>query len=478
VGTRRRFVLLFGAASSAVALVLAACVGDQPSLPLSTPDGAAPTADTGTPASDAADSAPPCTCASANSLACSGSTTDCVFGCSTDGGAHCAVIHPAGGGLSPDFLLRKDVDDIVIAENKRFDTETGAIGVDSLQRQANKDPLSFEVKDGIGFQIVSLDASHKIAVWVARNITVNDGHQITFRSSSNAAALVATEDIDLAGVIDVRGRQTNGEVCGDEGGSRIGIAGPGGGSGGNDVTPAGGPGAGHAAPNQQGGASGGGYGATGGNGGGGSTAGGAAYGDQALSLLLGGSGGGGAAPLGGSYNGVGGGGGGAIQLLAMRSIVIHGTGGINAGGCGGKRGGDGDGGVGGAGGSGGAILIEAPTFELRDTAVLAVNGGSGASNTQDGENGTLNAEPPETPTPTLAGCGRAGNGGAGLTYAGGNGTAASPASTCGGGAGGGSVGRIRIHNRTGEFTVPGSAIISPTLGAPGSTSTVGTLDVR
>ncbi|MBW2457595.1 MAG: hypothetical protein JRI68_24025, partial [Deltaproteobacteria bacterium] len=92
--------------------------------------------------------------------------------------------------------------------------------------------------------------------------------------------------------------------------------------------------------------------------------------------LLGGSGGaGGSIAQGGpSTPGGGGPGGGALQITAAGTLIISGTGQINAGAEGGRQGTNG----GGSGaGAGGAMLLEAPTVTVSVGAVLAANGGGG-----------------------------------------------------------------------------------------------------
>ncbi|MCW5837408.1 MAG: hypothetical protein KIS78_33750, partial [Labilithrix sp.] len=136
------------------------------------------------------------------------------------------------------------------------------------------------------------------------------------------------------------------------------------------------------------------------------------------------------------------------------------------------------GGAGGGGGSGGAILIETPTLEMRTNGVLAANGGAGGGaasggDGQPGQFGDTVALPGST-----TGYGFSGSGAA-RTSATGSSAGSAPSTSTSGGAGGGAAGRIRINNRSGSYTVPSGATISPSLTIVSDPpSTVGTLDVR
>ena len=216
------------------------------------------------------------------------------------------------------------------------------------------------------------------------------------------------------------------------------------------------------------GAAGGGHAATGGSGGqnGEGTAGqigGIAHGDPTLIPLTigcaGGVGGDGGAS---NHGGHGGFGGGAIELAAQTSIRINGrmiaagggAGGgavsvMNAVGCNGNVA---CAGGGGGGGAGGAILLEAPSIDVAQPAIVCAVGGGG------GEGGDS----------AIAGVGQAGTdgsctggtGGSSIRAGGdgGNGSISGPASPgmqggttatpTGGGGGGGAPGRIRIHATT------------------------------
>jgi hypothetical protein len=399
----------------------------------------------------------------------------CSFECmAVDGGAKCTQIHPTPPVDTFDLAL-PGTTDVTLTTSTRFAVETGAI--DNL-RPPNKDPLTPEVSSGIGFRLAKASTGVYVGIWSFKSLTVEGGVTVRF-TAGNPAALVAASALTVAGILDARGYDVNGKLCVD------GVSGPGGGAGGVAGKNGAGAGAGKAATPStaySGGPSGGAFGGTGGAGGAGSNAAtnpgaaaAAAYGAPALSPILAGSGGGGAYAAGG-------GGGGAIQLVAGTRVVIGGgaaVGGVNAGGCNGHGGVFGS--AGSAGGSGGAILIEAPALDMKANGVLAANGGGGATGggAADPTAGQLSSNPAFGAI--INGYGYGGNGGAGTTANGGNGTAAPVGASGAGGAGGGAVGHVRINNRSGSFTPPTPASVSPALGLPAPTnppSTVGVLDVR
>jgi hypothetical protein len=191
------------------------------------------------------------------------------------------------------------------------------------------------------------------------------------------------------------------------------------------------------------------------------------YGEPTLNPLIGGSGGAGVS----SYSG--GGGGGAFHLVVGGSVTIGdglANGGINAGGCPGVD--PSMGSPGGGGGSGGAVIVETPIIDIKQNAGIAANGGTGGPGAAGKiENSITQA------FATGGGYGSPGSGGGGMSPTGQDGYAM-PASGYSGGGGGGGAGRIRINTRTGNFSPPGTAVISPAANAPGSPATVGKLDVR
>ena len=189
---------------------------------------------------------------------------------------------------------------------------------------------------------------------------------------------------------------------------------------------------------------------------GGNTNGGVAYGTPEIKPLLGGSSGGDALDQGGA-------GGGAIQLISGLSVTIASTGTIHVGGGGSTFGGNG-------GGSGGAILLEAPTVDVRGT--LAANGGSGSANSGSGaasSNGSpdATAAPGGTTTSTTSTGAYVNLGGAGSAAASVDGAAGQYTLNPGGGledlggGGGGGAGRIRINTTSGAASIAGTATLSP-----------------
>jgi hypothetical protein len=147
----------------------------------------------------------------------------------------------------------------------------------------------------------------------------------------------------------------------------------------------------------------------------------------------------------------GGGGGGAVQLVALRSVTLTGTGFIDVSGGGGMKSA--------GGGSGGLVIIEAPVVRVDGaTTGITANGGSGGGcdmNGTDGGRTTAAASGPVCPPY---------NGGAGGTGV------IDPQSSplCTGtcalgshyGGGGGSAGRLRVITRDGSYTLGNNPIVS------------------
>lgn len=464
--------------------ILTACIGDAASDGLSPhdeQDGGSGHGEGGALVDD--DAASPCSprCLDPSTLlACDGTTVTCQFDCVDRGTPHCTEIYPSGA-ITKEMLAVAGTRAITFSTTKA-NTETGAI--DNF-RPANDDPLKLEIKQGIGFQLVSIDEEHRLAVWIFESFTVPVGEEIHF-TRQNAVGFVSQTDAQIYGTIDLRGYNSGSVLCGLEtiGGVSVVVGGPGAWVGGLDDASAPGPGAGGlpttTEPFYIPGPGGAGYGVKGGVGGNGKDAGfekggqaGEPYGKGTLVPLLGGSGGGGV------RNASGGGGGGAFHLVAKKKVVIgDGThsGGINAGGCGGQGGSMG--GPGGGGGSGGAVLIEAPSLDIRPSGVIAVNGGGGgAGGGIVGPAGQLSGSV-VYPTHPGGSYGASGYGGAGSQQTTGGNASPAPASGYSGGSGGGGVGRIRINNRTGSYTPPPNATISPSPQSANSTTTFGELDVH
>jgi hypothetical protein len=297
--------------------------------------------------------------------------------------------------------------------NPLFNTDTGAL-LDGNGQPVEIPGLALaEVVQGPSFPPISILSVRSLRLGVAQHWRI---------TGTRALAVVSAGDIALSGVIDLcGGRMDRAE------------AGPGGFAGGSHDQPAQGPGAPRAT------SSGGGHLSPGGASGTG--AGGTAYGNAALSPLVGGSGG----AQGSHWWIAGGGGGGAIEFVAQGAVRIEAGGGVTACGAAGQDPNASDH-TGSGGGAGGAILIEAPTVEVRG--VLAANGGGGAGagiRTSSAAAGALDD------TPAAGGVGSLGSGGVG-----GAGSSAPGAAT--GGGGGGSAGRIRIRTR-GQPLIEG--VISP-----------------
>ncbi len=452
-GMRLRSLLL----TTLSLLCINACVGDSQIVPVDSGVDTGGGNDTGT--GDGATCTPACSNATTfHSCTAQGDQT-CALGCVTTPGAHCAVMQPAGPVVAAD-LIAPLVGDLVITSSTVFHTDTGVI--DGI-RAANAAAGTYEVASDIGFKLF---AGSNVGVFTVKNFTIND--TIVGVASGNASiAIVAGDKIILQGTLDARGYKGS-SLCGV---SPPGAVGPGGTQGGqaagNDGTGAGG---GKGA--DIGGGGGGGFGGRGGDG---------QHNTGELSdpFTAGGSSVPFALPVSGGFGGggmgagAGGGGGGAVQLVAANEIRIGGgtqPGGVNVGGCGGYGGLNGSlpNTGGGGGGAGGEILVQSPLFTMLAKGTLAANGGAGGSGGGFGNAG-LFSDQVATPTP-VNGSTTKGPGGAGGAAAALDGADAGANTSTFGGGGGGAVGRVRIDNASGTFTVPSGAIISPTLGSSASSA--------
>jgi hypothetical protein len=200
-----------------------------------------------------------------------------------------------------------------------------------------------------------------VAVFTFDSVTIGTGQGVV-AGGTRPVALLSKTDVSISGsgVVNASGVF----AAGDFGGA----GGPGGGAGatgGGNGFPGGGPGGGLRS-------GGGGFGGSGGDGYLG--IGGGPYGDL-ISSLVGGSGGGGARSVTGiAGSGGGGGGGGGVEIGALGTIAIGGSGVLADGGRGGNHGGGGLP-VGGGGGSGGGIFLHAPTVSLAGQ--VSARGGQG-----------------------------------------------------------------------------------------------------
>jgi hypothetical protein len=397
-----------------------------------------------------------------------GAVTACALGCSEAGAPHCRQFVPTGIATLADLSVAGVASVALDAGVALFNTDTGAIN-GALSRAPNVVFSNQEVLSGIGFHQTGDGGVFSFA-----SLTIPSGAILQIYGST-PAALAASGDITVDGLIDVRPMDATGQVCAPGTG---GAGGGQGGAGGSGIPPflgglsGGGPGAGGGGSRKAngtvgGGGGGAGHGADGGLPSQGSDAygpglAGLAYGSPALVPFWGGSGGGG----GGQPGAVGGGGGGAVQLVSASVVTVGNAaspGGVHAGGCGGLGSATGAG-----GGSGGTILIEAPTVQLAAQCVLAANGGGGGNTNGDaGQDGTFDAG-------IAYGAGSAlfqlqgGNGGAGNTPGGGTAIPIGPPgppinATSDGNGGGGAAGLIRINTPSGAPSIHPNVVISPTL---------------
>ena len=299
----------------------------------------------------------------------------------------------------------------------------------------------------LGFKIATQSDGSKVAVYVAKSVTIQAGKSLSI-AGSHPLVFIALETITIGGALNGNSREDVGVAGGSSqrthGGKGVG---PGGGAAAGALTAS----------------SGGSYCGIGGAGGaesGTPSPGGVAYGTPAITPLVAGSSGG---------DDSGGAGGGAIQLVAGTSITVESTGVIHVGAGRGGFGGI-SGQEGGGGGSGGSILLESLAVTVAGT--LAANGGGAGAGTSSG----VGSPPPQdpgganaTPNATPAAGGKAGvgpsSGGAGSAGASVDGVAGSftPGNNDAAGGGGGGAGRIRINTKTAATL---SGVLSPAATTP------------
>ena len=295
--------------------------------------------------------------------------------------------------------------------------------------------------------VVDLSDGRKAAVLFAQNVTIQADKPLGI-VGEKPFILVATGNVEINGKITAAPSKTSGWYAGgapaSASASHAGICPVTGGGGGGGV-------GNHAAAN---GAGGGGFCGVGGSGsahpaGGASGPGGSPYGTPELVPLVGGSSGGNTEAVPNAGWGYGGG---AVQVVAGSSILIGVRGVINMGGGGGDQ-------TCAGGGSGGAILLEAPNVTVRGT--LAANGGGGGTwNLKRGSHANASAEPA---LGAVDGVAHGGNGAAGDSLNGQDGTNGPLGSPPYAAGGGGAVGRIRINTGCGGALtlVQGEATVSP-----------------
>ncbi len=285
----------------------------------------------------------------------------------------------------------------------------------------------------LGFKIATQNDGSKVAVYVAKSMTILPGQNLTIQGTL-PFVFIALETITISGTLNGNGRADVGIAGGPNvKTSRSKGAGPGG--GGSGTPTAGGGGGSYCGVGGVGAAE------TGGS----ASPAAARYGTPEITPLAAGSSGG-AGDVGSA-----GAGGGAIQLVAGKSITIETAGLIQVG-----AGGGGFGGISGqeanGGGSGGSILLE--SLAVTAAGKLAANGGG---------NSTPNANP--------AAGGKKGigpsSGGDGSAAASVNGTAGSFTVGNAAGGGGGGAGRIRINTKSAQATLSG--VLSPAASTPCAT---------
>ncbi|HEY1546859.1 MAG TPA: hypothetical protein VGG28_03530 [Kofleriaceae bacterium] len=388
-------------------------------------------------------------------------TTSCALGCGSDG-LTCASFTPSNG-LGPILTQAGSAADFVVPTGATIDTTTCQISMSGATILSGS--------------LVAQSAG-KICAFAALDFTIGD----VSASGLYPLAFVAASDITVSGVLDAGGKNTTqgpgaqpigsqcdgGEVystkcnAGEVPQALVCSEGAGGGGG----ATAGGSGAtdtyiATVASNP------------------GSTSGGAIVAAQFSPLMGGCSGGSGSDtitnPQGtilGFVSDPGGAGGGAVQLVSGTSIELVGI--VNVGGGGGAAIGSAIGSDGATvyydyqstgGGAGGAVVIETPALTIGPGGGYAANGGGGAGCGVSGTDGTPDATPAPGGTSGALACQTTG-----LLLVGGTGGTASvlpaildyearAANTTNQdlfGAGGGSVGSVRIATRTGSFTAGAS----------------------
>ena len=339
----------------------------------------------------------------------------------------------------------------------RFDTGNGEIFDVSNGTTLRAAGTGLDGATGIRFEIASQGGGMPdIGVFSMASFDLPAG--VTANAiGGNALGLLSCGDVNILGVIDIRGTfgtpgpggYPGGSGDGNPAGNATAPDGTGGEGGFSDQTASG----------AEGGGGGGGLGGSGGPGGDfidATGAPGGTWAGMATAVPLRGGGGGGGG--GGGCVPFGGGGGGALYLGASGDVFIASGGGINAGGGGGEGCSDSGGNGGAAGGAGGMILIEGATFTVDPGGTVASNGGGGGGGSSgapgtDGSPGLL-AGSPAAPGMSPG----TGDGGPGGANAGCDGAAGAYADD-GSGGGGGGCGRIRLNTVSGFSTLLG--IMSP-----------------
>lgn len=367
----------------------------------------------------------------------------CALGCGSD---RCLTFDPSNG-LSTALLASATEPDRTLPDGAVIDTTSGMVT---------------GVAGTIPSVTVAQTGGADIRVFTARSWTISNVRVV----GSLPVAFVADDEIRVTGTLDASADgPTSGpgaSACSDGGngtapGAGLFASAPGGNSGGYPpylftIN----------------GAGGGGFGTAGGDGGVVNSAvaagaGGPPNGPASLSPLRGGCGGYGEIE---SQKGAGGG---AIQLVANRRVHLSNGGGIHVGGGGGKAGSLGVASLPpqtavygpGGGGSGGGILIEAPSVELDDGAlVLAAGGGGGGygacANSPNGQDAQASAATPSGGRCPVGTTPASGGGAGSVSGSGGKGDDTTKGSA---GGGGGGLGRIRVNSADGEYMAGANVVL-------------------
>ncbi len=377
--------------------------------------------------------------------------TDATEDTMSDADAAPGVLVPANVGAR--LSIAGGDANLVVADSQRwvFDTDTGTVGIYGDDSSAPPVPIRGAGEgdvDAILFRRLS-GAGVGLGVFQLQSLSVLSGG-LVYGYGSRALVLLVSESVDIDGRVSVTPNLMFDYLPNDDGGQPA----AGSAQGGlctRGTNPGGGlPGDAIDATHFHGGG-GGSFGSRGGAGGSAdavSTPGqsGPTFGEPDLDpITAGGGGAGGLCP--GDGLSTGGYSGGAIQISAGGSIIVSGSGVVDASGGGGRRAFNDAGG--GGGGSGGAILLEAPVVTISGS--IGANGGGGGQGGVTGDYGANGATGDAIIWPASGALGSsfAGGGGAGSNDVGvaGDGTDAQHA-----GGGGGGAGRIRIQTATGTET--------------------------
>jgi hypothetical protein len=348
----------------------------------------------------------------------------CALGCN-DTGERCLDVDPSNG-LGGYLDMTDEAPVVVLSNGAVIDTDKGTI--------EDGDGTLVEVPT---FQVGAPEGGVAIRVFAVKSLRIGDATV----SGSRGMALVSDGDVFVGGHIRILAGSALEGACVGRSGEQV-VEGP---NGGDDQAFGGGGGGGFGGPGGAGGNATADVSASGG-------AGGAGVGDSSLVPLRGGCSGGSIGTQ------KGGNGGGAAQVVSRSIILLEDGSGeahLDAGGSGG--------GGSGGGGSGGGLLLEAPRVVVSSgTSAVANGGGGGAVSCGDAADGSLTDEPSQGGGDVDCvddGFGPGGNGGTRSASAT-DGQSISGSGFVFAGAGGGSVGRIRINVPVASDFI-GGGIVSP-----------------